>query len=54
MDVIEAHFSVLLKAVKGADEFEDIIKVHTQFLTDVLTKTFVMELNNVFCYSNCS
>lgn len=47
VDVIEAQFSVLLKAVKGANEFEDIIKVHTQFLTDLLTKTFVMELDNV-------
>lgn len=47
VDVIEAQFSIFLKAVKSANAFEDIIKVHTQFLTDLLTKTFVMELDNV-------
>lgn len=47
VDVIEAQFSILLRAVKAANEFEDIIKVHTQFLTDLLTKTFVMELDDV-------
>lgn len=50
VDVIEAQFCVLLKAVKDANEFEDIIKVHTQFLTDLLTKTFVMELDDVSGY----
>lgn len=47
VDVIEAQFSVLQKAVTAASEFEDIIKLHTKFLTDLMTKTFVMKADEV-------
>lgn len=42
VDVIEAEFSVLFKAVESANEFEDIIKVHHQFVSNLLSKTFVL------------
>lgn len=41
VDVIEAQFSLFLKAVQNANEFEDIIKVHHDFISNLLTKTFV-------------
>lgn len=41
VDVIEAQFSLLLKAVQNANEFEDIIKVHHNFISNLLAKTFV-------------
>lgn len=42
VDVIEAQFSTLLKAVESANEFEDIIKIHHDFVTNLLAKTFVL------------
>ncbi|CAH0551488.1 unnamed protein product [Brassicogethes aeneus] len=42
VDVIEAQFSVLLKAVKNASEFEDIIKLHHDFVSNLLAKTFLL------------
>lgn len=42
VDVIEAQFSVLLKAVENANEFEDIIKVHHEFISNLLAKTFIL------------
>ncbi|XP_057669107.1 gamma-tubulin complex component 4 [Diorhabda carinulata] len=41
VDVIEAQFSFLLKAVENANGFEDIIKVHHEFISNLLAKTFV-------------
>ncbi|CAH1098555.1 unnamed protein product [Psylliodes chrysocephalus] len=41
VDVIEAQFSLLLKAVENANGFEDIIKVHHEFISNLLAKTFV-------------
>lgn len=41
VDVIEAQFSLLLKAIQNASEFEDIIKVHHDFITNLLVKTFI-------------
>ncbi|KAI4467889.1 gamma tubulin complex protein [Holotrichia oblita] len=42
VDVIEAEFSVLKEAVKNANEFEDIIRLHSKFMSKLLSKTFVM------------
>lgn len=42
VDVIEAQFSMLLKTVNNANEFEDIIKVHHDFIGNLLAKTFVI------------
>lgn len=42
VDVIEAQFSTLLKAVENANEFEDVIKIHHEFITNLLAKTFVL------------
>lgn len=47
VDVIEAQFSVLLKAVQNANEFEDIIKVHHEFISNLLAKTFVLTPDEV-------
>lgn len=47
VDVIEAQFSVLLKAVENANEFEDIIKVHHEFVSNLLAKTFVLTPDEV-------
>lgn len=55
VDVIEAQFSVLLKAVQNANEFEDIIKVHHEFISNLLAKTFVLTPDEVrlLCYEIC-
>ncbi|GJQ80181.1 putative gamma-tubulin complex component [Trypoxylus dichotomus] len=42
VDVIEAEFSVLKEAVRNANEFEDIIRLHSKFMSKLLSKTFVM------------
>ncbi|XP_060536121.1 gamma-tubulin complex component 4 [Cylas formicarius] len=42
VNVIEAQFSLLLKAVKTANEFEDIIKVHQEFVVNLLSKAFLL------------
>ncbi|XP_076267621.1 gamma-tubulin complex component 4 [Rhynchophorus ferrugineus] len=42
VNVIEAQFSILLKAVENANEFEDIIKIHHEFVTNLLAKSFVL------------
>ncbi|RZC37978.1 gamma-tubulin complex component 4, partial [Asbolus verrucosus] len=52
VDVIEAQFSVLLKAVEKANEFEDIIKVHHEFISNLLAKTFVLTPDESHIYQN--
>ncbi|KAG5872320.1 hypothetical protein JTB14_018992 [Gonioctena quinquepunctata] len=52
VDVIEAQFSLLLKAVKNANEFEDIVKVHHEFITNLLAKTFVSTPEEKHIYTN--
>ncbi|XP_023024643.2 gamma-tubulin complex component 4 [Leptinotarsa decemlineata] len=52
VDVIEAQFSLLLKAVENANEFEDIIKVHHEFITNLLAKTFVSTPDEEHIYAN--
>lgn len=42
VDVIEAQFALLKEAVKNASEFEDIIRLHSKFLSNLLSQTFVM------------
>ncbi|XP_049818046.1 gamma-tubulin complex component 4-like isoform X2 [Aethina tumida] len=42
VDVIEAEFYVLLKAVENANHFEDIVKLHNQFVCSLLKKTFIL------------
>lgn len=41
VDVIEAQFSLLMQAVQNANEFVDIIKVHHEFISNLLIKSFV-------------
>nr|XP_022913972.1 gamma-tubulin complex component 4 [Onthophagus taurus] len=45
VDVIEAEFSTFKKAVQNANEFEDIIRLHSKFLCNLLSKTFVMTVD---------
>ncbi|CAG9821376.1 unnamed protein product [Phaedon cochleariae] len=52
VDVIEAQFSLLLKAVENANEFEDIIKVHHEFISNLLAKTFVSTPDEGHIYKN--
>ncbi|KAJ8962678.1 hypothetical protein NQ318_001074 [Aromia moschata] len=52
VDVIEAQFSLLLKAVQNANEFEDIIKVHHEFVSNLLAKTFVLTPDEEHTYKN--
>ncbi|CAH1962098.1 unnamed protein product [Acanthoscelides obtectus] len=52
VDVIEAQFSVLLKAVENANEFEDIIKVHHEFISNLLAKTFVLKPDEEHTYKH--
>ncbi|KAJ8929921.1 hypothetical protein NQ314_017330 [Rhamnusium bicolor] len=52
VDVIEAQFSLLLKAVQNANEFEDIIKVHHEFISNLLAKTFVLTPDEEHTYKN--
>lgn len=47
VDVIEAEFSVLKEAVRNVNEFEDIIRLHSKFLSKLLSKTFVMCVDEV-------
>ncbi|XP_017775472.1 PREDICTED: gamma-tubulin complex component 4 isoform X2 [Nicrophorus vespilloides] len=46
VDVIEAHFSLLKTAIKSATEFKDIIRMHSTFLSNLMSKTFVMCLDD--------
>lgn len=52
VDVIEAQFSLLLKAVENANELEDIIKVHHNFISNLLVKTFVLMPDEDYTYKN--
>ena len=47
VDVIEAEFSLLNQKLKNANEFEDIIKLHSQFMSNLLSKTFLMPAQGV-------
>lgn len=47
VDVIEAEFYVLLKAVENANHFEDIVKLHNQFVCSLLKKTFILTFDQV-------
>lgn len=47
VDVIEAEFSILKNAVLNANEFEDIIRLHSTFLKNLLHKTFVLTIDEV-------
>ncbi|KAB0803192.1 hypothetical protein PPYR_00162 [Photinus pyralis] len=42
VDVIEARFAILKSAIQDANEFEDIIRLHSEFLKNLLHETFVM------------
>lgn len=42
VDVIEAQFAILKEGIKNANEFENIIKLHAVFLSNLLTKGFLM------------
>ncbi|KAK9875243.1 hypothetical protein WA026_007637 [Henosepilachna vigintioctopunctata] len=52
VDVIEAHFSMLEKAVLNANELEDVIRVHHEFITNLLSKTFVLDADEEHIYKN--
>lgn len=42
VDVLEAQFSILKNSVKNANEFEDIIRLHSLFLSNLLSQSFIM------------
>ncbi|EFA06296.1 Gamma-tubulin complex component 4 homolog-like Protein [Tribolium castaneum] len=52
VDVIEAQFSLLLKAIENASEFEEIIKVHHEFISNLLAKTFILTPDKSHTYQN--
>ncbi|XP_044265603.1 gamma-tubulin complex component 4 [Tribolium madens] len=52
VDIIEAQFSLLLKAIENANEFEDIIKVHHKFISNLLAKTFILTPDKSHTYQN--
>lgn len=45
--MIEAKFSTLLKAVEKANEFEDVIKIHNDFVASLMSESFVLTLDEV-------
>lgn len=47
VNVIEAKFSTLLKAVEKANEFEDVIKIHHDFVASLMSESFVLTLDEV-------
>lgn len=47
VNVIEAKFSTLLKAVEKANEFEDVIKIHNDFVASLMSESFVLTLDEV-------
>ncbi|KAF5269803.1 hypothetical protein FQR65_LT05849 [Abscondita terminalis] len=42
VDVIEAQFSIFKCAIQEANQFEDIIRLHSEFLKNLLHKAFLM------------
>lgn len=47
VDVIEAQFAVLIKSVSNAQSVENIIKLHSEFLGNLMSRTFLMTINDV-------
>ncbi|XP_066263011.1 gamma-tubulin complex component 4 [Euwallacea similis] len=45
VNVIEAKFSILMKAVESANELEDVIKIHHEFVVNLLTESFLLSLD---------
>lgn len=45
--VIEAQFAVLKKSIENAKNVEDIIKLHAQFLGNLISRTFLMSMEEV-------
>lgn len=45
--VIEAQFAVLKKSVENAKNVEDIIKLHAEFLGNLISRTFLMSIDDV-------
>ncbi|KAL3285905.1 hypothetical protein HHI36_000423 [Cryptolaemus montrouzieri] len=52
VDVIEANFSILEKAILNANELEDAIRVHHEFISTLLSKTFVLDADECHIYKN--
>ncbi|GLV43445.1 Grip75 [Carabus blaptoides fortunei] len=46
VDVIEAQFAVLIKSVSNAQSVENIIKLHSEFLGNLMSRTFLMTIND--------
>lgn len=47
VDVIEAQFAVLIKSVNNTQNVENIIKLHAEFLGNLMSRTFLMSVNDV-------
>ncbi|XP_049817120.1 gamma-tubulin complex component 4 isoform X2 [Aethina tumida] len=45
VQVIEAEFSLLFKTLKNANQFEDVVTLHNQFVCRLLVKTLVLTLD---------
>ncbi|XP_066143119.1 gamma-tubulin complex component 4 [Euwallacea fornicatus] len=45
VNVIEAKFSILMKAVQSANELEDVIKIHHEFVVNLLSESFLLSLD---------
>lgn len=45
--VIESQFAVLKKSVESAKNVENIIRLHAEFLGNVISRTFLMSIDEV-------
>lgn len=45
VDVIEAQFSILIQSIKNVNEYTDIVRMHSIFVSNLLSRTFVISLN---------
>lgn len=50
VDVIEAQFAVLNKSITNAQNVENIIKLHAEFLGNLMSRAFLMTINDVSYY----
>ncbi|XP_045461104.1 gamma-tubulin complex component 4 [Harmonia axyridis] len=50
--VIESNFSILEKAIMNANELEDILREHHIFISNLLSKTFILDEDESHIYKN--
>ncbi|XP_044746717.1 gamma-tubulin complex component 4 [Coccinella septempunctata] len=50
--VVESNFSILEKAIMNANELEDVIREHHIFISNLLSKTFILDADESHIYKN--